>query len=233
MVIGHLAASTSQLIYGYSVAGFGFSLGRGIFQGVKKSWQLVVLAVVLAGAILLPIMSSSKVARWYPIGFSGWLFKKLLLWSFVSLVGLGLVVLIVIMFAQSPIVLAEMKAFLFTADLINQKQAEFEIAIVMSVLLWLGLTLIGLIHGTVLRGKRKLAHELEKHNQNFLNEQGIKEVASSGTFTHVDPSGEKLRFNAIGPELAEFFVVGRRNKRAYLMMDEQGRFTQYTGIVSL
>lgn len=233
MMIGALAATTSQLIYGTAVAGFGFSLGKGVFREFKNYWQVIVAVVVFAGAIVLPVISVSKVSRWYPISTVNWFFKKFFLWLIVSGVGLGLITGIVSVLSQDTMIVGHFKSWLLTIGLIEPSQPSIEVAIIFSLLIWSLLSLLGFVHGFYLRKKRKLAYELECLNQQFLDEQGIREIDGADSFTHVDSAGEKLRFTSLGRDAAEFFVVGSRNKRAYILLDELGRFTHYSGIVSL
>jgi hypothetical protein len=232
MKIDSLASSTSNLMFGTAVAGFGYSLGRGGFKGLKNILPVFFAIFILFGAILFPFVSMSQISRWYPMGMLKWFFLKFLVWGMVSAIGFSLIALIVFMLSQDAIVMTEMKNLLSSTPLSDLK-FENKIVIGCSVLIWSILSLFGFIDGYRIRNKRKQAHQLELDNQRFLDDCGIREVEGADSFTHVDSVGEKLKFISTGKDAAEFRVVGRRNKRAFIFIDKNGKFTQYSGVVSL
>jgi len=211
MFIGKLAASVSDAIYGTAVAGFGFSLGKDVYRNVKESRGLLFMILALAGSIILPVIASSQLARWYSISTLRWVFSKLLLWGLVSIVGFFLIMAMVALgLTNNP---TEIMVFSFP--------------------IWALLTAIGLVDGLKRRKVRKEAYTLEKYNQNFLDEQGVFEVDGAESYTHMSVSGERLRLVSVGRDVVEFFVVGGRNKRAYITLNDSGQFTSYSGVVSI
>ena len=226
MVIGQLAASISEAVFGTAVAGFGFSLGKDVYRGFKKYWQVLVITLAVTGAVILPVLAFSRLLRWYPISWWRWMLTKLLWWLIVSMVGL---VLILVSLSLNISLFPDLKNQLPDLSLNTQEQ----VVGAYSVIVWGVLSLVGFCDGLMRRRSRKLAYELEVYNQTFLNENGIREISGADSYTHVDANAEKLRLTNIGKDTAEFFVVGRRNKRAYLTIGDNGKFVSYSGVVSL
>ena len=89
--------------------------------------------------------------------------------------------------------------------------------------------LLGLEKGFVQRKKRRLAWDAERHNETFMRNAGLTEVADG---IIVDSEGNRFRFESATPGRMELFAIGRRNKRGYLLHDENGKISEWTGLVS-
>ena len=63
--------------------------------------------------------------------------------------------------------------------------------------------------------------------QNRIQETGDEDV------THIDSSNNKLRLLEENTDMLVFMAVGRRNRRAYINLDRDGRMIEYTGVVKL
>lgn len=93
-----------------------------------------------------------------------------------------------------------------------------------------GLTLFGMMIGLFRRRGRLRRFAAIEHNEAFLAENGFKETAGRDV-THYDADGNALRFLEASPDRLSFMVVGRRGRRAYIDLDENGRMLSYSGIV--
>lgn len=226
MSSGSLVSSVSHSIFGTAVAGFGFSLGRDVYKKFKEISHIILILLVGFSALALPFIAASKIFRWYPIGKIKWFFTKFLLWMVIYLLGF----VIAFCFLMS---LQELKLINSSVDYFGINASEDQAAIIYSFVFVSFFYLLGFIDGIRKRSKRKLIYQLEVDNSNFLVDVGIYETDGSNSFTHIDADGNWLRLEGIGHDFVEFFVVGKRNKRAYIYIDSSGRFSEYTGVVSL
>lgn len=89
--------------------------------------------------------------------------------------------------------------------------------------------LLGLGKGFAQRRKRRLAWDAERHNETFMRNAGLLEN-DDGII--IDSEGNRFRAEKSSFHQIELFAIGRRNKRAYLLHDENGKITEWTGLVS-
>ena len=89
---------------------------------------------------------------------------------------------------------------------------------------------VGMLTGLYQRPKRLRAFAVKRHNERFLAENGFKETDGKD-ITHYAPDGQALRFLEAHPGKLVFMVVGKRGKRAFIDLDENGRMLSYTGVV--
>ena len=90
--------------------------------------------------------------------------------------------------------------------------------------------LLGVLSGIKHKNKRRLAWDIEKHNERFLEENEIEELDE---INFRDANGNRFKIENIFAGEIEFMAVGKRNKRAYIKIDDCGKFLSWSGIVSL
>lgn len=212
-----LVHGVTRLFFGSAVAGAGFSLGRDIYKLFKKN-LLILIGVVLALFFLaLPYIAATKLFFYRPMSKLKWYLMVFIPWSVLAAVGV------------MPVV---MGFHYFQPGGFSYHQ-EISDGAVYGICYWLLAFLSGGLFSISKRAVAKEAHEIEVFNESFLKSNGILEVDGAASFTHEDPEGNKLRLDGIGRDLAEFFVVGKRGKRAFIYLDGSGRFSQYSGVVSI
>jgi len=216
-----LVSKVSQTVFGTAVAGFGFSLGRDIYRNLKKGIVYLILIVLLLGTFILPFISASKTFQWYPISLARWIFSKFILWFLVAIISVAITYFIVVILEGMEL-FKELTFYGYEFD-------EIEFAILYSIPFYF----LGSLDGFRRRKRRKYIYNIEVENSHFMDDRGIVEVDGSDSFTHIDSEGNMLRLETVGRDLVAFFVVGRRGKRAFIYMDEEGRFLEYSGIISV
>ena len=77
--------------------------------------------------------------------------------------------------------------------------------------------------------KRMLVWDTEEKNEKFLKELSIIE-RDDGCLEDIK-SGQNYRIDNIGRTRITLFPLGTRGKRAYIRLDEQGYYKEFTGIV--
>ena len=92
--------------------------------------------------------------------------------------------------------------------------------------------LIGLPWGSSERAEKERFWAIEDHNMRFLDEGGFQDLGLGDEIIE-DADGNRLKFREQLDDRLLFTVVGRRNVRAAIVLDEQGRMTDYTGAVKL
>ena len=75
-------------------------------------------------------------------------------------------------------------------------------------------------------------HAIAQENETFLLQNGIQETGGEDV-THIDSNNNKLRLLEENNDMLVFMAVGRRNRRAYINFDQDGRMIEYTGVVKL
>ena len=94
------------------------------------------------------------------------------------------------------------------------------------------LTGLGFLIGVLQRPGRKRQFAIEEENETFLLQNGIQETGGEDV-THIDSNNNKLRLLEENNDMLVFMAVGRRNRRAYINFDQDGRMIEYTGVVKL
>ena len=89
--------------------------------------------------------------------------------------------------------------------------------------------LIGLLVGLVQRRKRKQAWISELKNEEFLDRNGFQ--TQDGFI--FGPKGQKYRVENQTPKHIELFAIGRRSRRGFLRLDENGTITSWSGMVKV
>jgi len=90
---------------------------------------------------------------------------------------------------------------------------------------------IGLISGLAQRRKRRNIWRTEELNKTFLEDHHLQETENSNIKDQ--STGQVFRIQNIQRDGITLFPLGRRNKRAYILIDNAGRFQEYTGMVEV
>ena len=91
---------------------------------------------------------------------------------------------------------------------------------------------IGLPWGRSERAEKERLWAIEDHNMQFLDQNGFQDLGLGEKIIE-DSDGNRLKFKEQSDDRLLFMVVGRRNMRAAIRLDEEGRMTDYTGAVKL
>jgi hypothetical protein len=207
----------TKLFFGSAVAGAGFSLGRDIYRLFKKNLLILIGVFAALFFLALPYIAASKLFFYRPLSKLKWCLIVLIPWSVLGSVGL------------IPVVVG----FTYFKSDVYTFHPEIPNGTLYGICYWLLAFLLGALVSKSKRAIAKEAYEIEVFNESFMKDNGILEVDGAASFTHEDAEGNKLRLDGIGRDLVEFFVIGKRGKRAFIYLDESGRFSQYSGIVSI
>ncbi|MGQ2909197.1 MAG: hypothetical protein ACT6QU_14730 [Aliihoeflea sp.] len=196
--------------------GFGASAGRDLWRWLKYDTAQAFAFAVLTGALTLPALAGRGLTEGHERGLAGTVAKTIV--GNVMLLGLG-------------VVLAWACLVLPTWNEANPG-AGFVAAFVYAVIWSVSIALIGSVWGLFRRRRRKRAFGVARQNRSFLVNAGIIPTKAKDA-THVGPDAERLRLLGNDDGNVVFMVVGRRSKRAYISMDREGRFLEYTGPISV
>jgi len=222
--IGRAVANTATL-------GFGFSLGRDIYKRFKSSFSSLLLLLIVLTILLFPFLAASKSFRWYPLSSLKWFFSIFLPWTLGAIIITLSPYYIFYLFGDwnnfSTYINAEI-----LSEIDNYNGYKINILHYQALYFFVIYT-FGILHSLFLRSKRKVNYIIEKHNNNFLYSIGIQEIDGASTYTHIDQNGNQLRLVNIGKDVIEFFVVGKRGRRAFIYLDEDEKYKNYSGIVKV
>ena len=171
------------------------------------------LVVLIVGLILIaivgPVMGAMRMVRGYRRGIFATIFStvilNLLIW------GVGALVLS------------------FVASILEEESESSITALLGTPLA--SLTGLGFLIGILQRPSRKRQFAIEEENETFLLQNGIQETGGEDV-THID-SNNKLCLLEEDNNMLVFMAVGRRNRRAYINFDQDGRMIEYTGATKL
>jgi hypothetical protein len=86
----------------------------------------------------------------------------------------------------------------------------------------------GIISGMLQRSRRALAWEAEELNRTFMEDHGL---INNPDGTYTDGNRNSYRIEHVTSRHIALFAIGRRNRCAYLVLDDTGRFIEWTGLV--
>ena len=197
---------------GAAVAGFGLAAGRDLYKSTKKNAGLLLL---LGTALVCPFIGGRGLVRGHDRGFLATFFLTCI--GNFLLIALGIA-------AASAIVF-----YFIAAGATQSSPATISGAIFIGASATLLMTAAGILVGLFQRPKRLKIFTVARANERFMHDQGFQET--NGTdITHYDKSGHALRFLEAHPNRIVFMAVGRRGKRAFIDLDQDGRMTGYTGV---
>ncbi|TKB20415.1 MAG: hypothetical protein E5V75_04925 [Mesorhizobium sp.] len=197
---------------GAAVAGFGLAFGRDIYKKSKKNAGLIVLLLVVVSC---PFIGGRGFVRGHDRGLFGTIFLTVL----------GSLLLIAAGLCAATFLVLE---FLLISD--NGKlENPFPFALLGGSAVTAIVAGVGVVVGLVQRQKRLKAITVGKFNERFLEENGFRET-DGDDITHYDDSGQALRFLEAHQNRLVFMAVGRRGKRAFIDLDQDGRMVSYSGV---
>ncbi|TGV61077.1 hypothetical protein EN784_01370 [bacterium M00.F.Ca.ET.141.01.1.1] len=194
------------------MAGFGLAFGRDVYRKSKKNAGLIVLLLVV---VTCPFIGGRGLLRGHDRGLFGTIFLTVL----------GSLLLIAAGLCAATLLVLE---FLLISD--NGKlDNPFPLALSGGLAVTALLAGAGIVVGLVQRPKRLKAIAVGKFNERFLEENGFQET-DGDDITHYDDSGQALRFLEAHQNRLVFMAVGRRGKRAFIDLDQDGRMVSYSGV---
>jgi hypothetical protein len=196
---------------GAAVAGFGLSFGRDIYKKSKKNIDVILLILAV---IFCPFIGGRGLVRGHDRGLIGTIFLTVV-WS---------ILLIAIGFCAATLVVLGIGS-MDKSDPAN----PLPFALLGGFVVSAAVAAIGVIAGLIQRPKRLKAIAVSKDNDKFLADNGFRETEGTD-ITHYDPNGQALRFLEAHRDRLVFMVVGRRGKRAYIDLDQDGRMVGYSGV---
>lgn len=218
-------AAIAAGVGGAAVAGFGLGIGRDTWKAAKKNTGGLFFLLLLAAALVLPFFGGRNLLRGYA---SGGLFRGMMrvIASALQIAAGGL-----ILFGFSFAIL-----FLFAdtkgANATVAPNELIAIALFLALLLTSVALLVGILTGLVQRRGRLRRFAIARANEGFQEKAGIRETGED-EITHYDGEGNALRLIERTDARLVFLLVGKRNRRAYIDLDEKGRMLSYSGPVQL
>ena len=88
---------------------------------------------------------------------------------------------------------------------------------------------VGLLVGFLQRRKRSRVWRAEKANQLFMQEHSLKEH-EDGTIED-SSQGQNYKVDHLGKERITLMPIGKRGKRAYIEIGDDGIYKRFTGLV--
>ena len=239
-----LIKSSAQILGGSAIAGIGFSFGRDVYKKAKKpgTKNTIIALLVLGGAVIGTYTGGVWLARNYETIW-GSIFKRI-----------GGVVIMVPSFVLL-LALASFFVAAFSASEDNQGDDTQEIAETVAVYepsatdqaatedldlsgfyppaleayyLPSGILLIGLVAGAFQRKKRQVVWEAEHANEQFMKDHGL--IEHEDETIEEESTGQHYRIEHLGTKRITLFPIGKRGKRAYININPDGKYSEFTGI---
>lgn len=196
---------------GAAVAGFGLAFGRDIYKKSRKNIEIILLLLAI---IFCPFIGGRGLIRGHDRGLVGTIFLTIV----------GSILLITVGYIAAAL-LAFQTVVLGNVEPDN----ALPLALLCGFVTTAFITGIGVLVGLVQRPKRLKAIAAIRANNRFLTDNGFRETDGTD-ITHYDPSGQALRFLEAHADRLVFMAVGRRGKRAYIDLNEDGRMVSYSGV---
>ena len=225
-----------RIIAGSALAGFGLSFGRDIYKTTKRNIWLILAIILLLSCLFGLFISAMWFSRNYYSPMEN-LIKKV-----------GALILLAICYGVILPVISVVGAF--------AKETDTEIGEIIENEQWTGfwyihesllnpeslsgilfilqnlLIVAGIIYGLSQRRARYSAWEAEIHNDECLDEWGLRILDDENMR---DSQGIRYKLEnefAYGNEI-EFMAVGHRGKRGYLTYDETGKYLAWSGLTNI
>lgn len=198
------SGSLMSLLVHSAVAGVGFSMGRDVYKKTRDNFLYIVLAVIALAGTAYGVWNMT---RGHGRGLLGTIFITILM----------NVVLIAVSFSL----------FMFAVVMIGGGHKQVAQSLVMGGIGAQGvLGLGGLVFGLAQRPKRLEAMKVDAHNEDFLINNGFRDVGGRDD-TMLDPDGNELVLDDFRKDAVVFKVKGRRSVRAKILLDTTGRMISY------
>lgn len=249
-----LARSIPSIVAGSAAAGFGLGFGRDLYRGTKRNLGTLGVLVGIVAFLVLPVVGIFIALRALALNYEarrGAVRSRaqallLLLLSLVvgaaPLLYLGNVIVALTTGPNAfpapsggPLYAAEYWTFFPTqwvlgatypmgGSLIGGSSVPVKWAIIAAS------AACGLAAGLASRRARRRMFDAVAHNHRFLDEVGLEEVGE-GEFQDAD--GQHYRIDDRSARQVALFPIGRRNRRGFLDVDQDGRFTNWSGLVKV
>lgn len=239
-----IVKDSCKLFGGSAVAGMGFSFGRDVYKKIKKNfyfWAFLIISIFGIYTAGVWISRNYK-SIWGSIGYRI-LALGIGVPSFAILSGISLVFLMVLIAPESSgntsesTTDTEQEVALVTpntAGSLSNVSSEDELyALIAANVVIFGLPTsilgIGLLVGFFQRGKRARVWKAEEANEIFMLEHSLKEH-EDGTIED-SSEGQNYRVDHMGKERITLMPLGKRGKRAYIEIGDDGIYKRFTGLV--
>ena len=228
-------ALAPRIVAGSALAGFGLSLGRDTYKQTKKDIDGLIVALFIFLALAFFIYGLFLSSVWLFRNYQtqvGTIFKKffaLVVFVFIYIATVG--TLLNIEPTAKVLLTHAIETGLFApvfGHLVSSLGTSSFLGI--TFLLQNLLVFAGCLTGYVQRKKRRLAWEAEAHNVSFFDENGLEQLDDNNLR---DIEGNRFRLKNTFANEIEFIAEGRRNKRGYIKYDETGKYTEWSGLVSI
>lgn len=241
----NLISSTAKIIGGSAVAAIGFSFGRDIYKSIKKRWKKLLILIILFLAILGAFTGGVWISRNYKHIFDSMKFRLL---SLIVIFPSYITLLYISYFS-----ILGYRKFISSNDSVNVQNIQMD-AVFDSVLQDGGITTMtfinnvaklssstenvifavfifatGMLVGFAQRSKRKKVWAAEDYNEEFMENNSLLEHEDK---TIEDTANDiTYRVDHIGTKRITLMPLGKRGKRAYINIQEDGLYTEFTGLV--
>jgi len=240
-----LIKSSARILGGSAIAGIGFSFGRDLYRNAKKpdTRNMIIAGLLLLGSIIGAYVGGVWLARNYQ-SIWGSIFKRIgsvlvLMPSFAILLFVGSWVIgqtssnqdsDAVGLEESTKVEKPTEIETQNPPATGDEQSSGFSVPVGAYYLPCGSLLVGLVVGGFQRKKRKLVWDAEQANERFMVERGLIEH-EDGTLED-ESTGQHYRIDSLGDRRITLFPIGKRGKRAYINIESNGRYSEFTGTVS-
>lgn len=205
------SGSLMDLLVHSTVAGAGLSMGRDVYRKTRDNFLFIVIAVVALAGTAYGFWNMS---RGHDRGPVGTFFRTFLVNALIIAISFAVFMFIVIAIAGN-------------GGQNGQPQTTDTQIVMVGFGIQLVLAAAGLVFGLSQRRKRLEAIKVDRHNADFLDAQGFRDVGGRDQ-TMLDPAGEELVLDDFRTDAVVFKVKGRRGARAKIMLDATGRMVSYT-----
>ena len=212
MKTNKLISGSLKIFGGSAVAGLGFALGRDIYKQLKKWYILLV--------ILVAIFSLYTTGIWIARNYNH-ILKSIFVRIGALIVGIPSSA---ILYFCSMILFVPKGDDVSASDITNND-------LIYPLILPAIVLLAGLVVGSIQRKKRRQIWDAELFNSNFMENEGLIEH-EDGTIEDT-ASSVNYRIDFIGKERVTLMPIGRRNKRAYIYIDNVGKYSSFSGLTSI
>lgn len=234
----NLIKTSARIFGGSSVAGMGFSFGRDIYRKAKKERGFLVTIFLIGLAFFGNYTGGVWIGRNYKTTVEA-ILKRVVAVLFIvpSFIILAVTVsLIQHLFdddsspsidriqQKSEELLSDQSAALSIGEHGHEESFLTLIGIVVPV----GIISIGYFAGNQQRRKRQQVWDAEEHNERFMETYGLIEH-EDGTIEDIS-TGQNYRVDNVGKRRITLFPIGRRGKRAYITINETGKYDEFSGI---
>lgn len=234
----NLIKTSARIFGGSSVAGMGFSFGRDIYRKAKKERGFLVAIFLIGLAFFGNYTGGIWIGRNYRTSVEA-ILKRVAAVLFIvpSFAILAVTVSLIqhLFDDDSPPPIdqiqqqsGELLSGQSTAPSIGEHGHEESFLTLIGIVVPVGIISIGYFAGNQQRRKRQQVWDAEEHNERFMETYGLIEH-EDGTIEDIS-NGQNYRVDNVGKRRITLFPIGRRGKRAYITINETGKYDEFSGI---